>query len=233
MKIKCFFLTGFLAILLIFAIPVVQKLLGYYPGLPGWEMAEIAVKGKNVELCNRITSLPWDIIALGPTLDERKVSCIYKYASLAKDPSACELLMPSSYGLSCVGGALTQPDLCIMNDHSVQWRNKGSDALLEESYTSCLNAKKKRTFENSACCLIAEVAFVRSENDCSSLRESKDFYDECLTSLAFKNADPAICEQVSHPNTKMECVVQAKGMKADPSICSGCKTRVQTLKELK
>ena len=227
MKIKYFCLTGFLAILLIFSIPVVQKLLGYYPGLPGWEMAQIAVEKKNVKLCDRITALPWAIFVLGPPTAERRISCVHRYASLAKDPTACELLMPSSYGLSCVGGAESESDICSMGNGKVSWNNG------EETYASCANTTKKRSQDADACCLIARVSFVLTENDCSPLKQYPDMYDECLQNLAFKNHDPATCNSIANDNTKSACIVNASAIRKNPSICSGCKTRVQTLKELK
>jgi hypothetical protein len=42
-----------------------------------------------------------------PTTQELKTSCVYKYAQLAKDPTACELLMPSEYGLACISNTVT------------------------------------------------------------------------------------------------------------------------------
>jgi hypothetical protein len=230
MKIKYFFLTGFLAILLIFSIPVVQKLLGYYPGLPGWEMAQIAVKKQNVKLCERITALPWAIFVLGPPTAERRISCVHRYATLAKDPSACELLMPSSYGLSCVGGAIDSPECGFNQGYEVQW-NEGNP-VLKSSLKDCQkNIQRSETGE--ACCFIAKIGFVKDENDCSPLKNQERFYNECLDRLSFKNHDPTICEGITDKNLKVACIVRAKAMKQDPSICTGCTPLLETLEDIK
>jgi hypothetical protein len=74
---------------------------------------------------------------------------------------------------------------------------------------------------------------VKSENDCSSLKEEPDMHDECLNSLAFKNHEPAVCAGIANANTKSACIVNAEAIKKNPSICSGCKVRVEKLDQLK
>lgn len=187
------------------------------------ELAEYLVQN------NRSPKGCFDLIwhGIGQQAGEAQAECIYKYASLAKDPSACELLMPSSYGLSCVGGAESESDHCSMGNGKVSWNNG------EETYASCANTTKKRSQDADACCLIARVTFVLSENDCSPIKQYPDMYDECLQNLAFKNHDPATCNDIENDNTKSACIVNASAIRRDPSICSGCKNRVQTLSELK
>src|SRR3990167_3558639 len=93
-----------IVIFAILAIPLIQIALGYH-FQPGWEVARNLVeRGNSVRECEKVRVMPWNMI--GPTESQQRGMCIYEYAKLTKEPSACELLMPSSYGLSCVGGAL-------------------------------------------------------------------------------------------------------------------------------
>jgi hypothetical protein len=50
-----------------------------------------------------------------------------------------------------------------------------------------------------------------------------------LDSLAFKKGDPEVCNDIAHKNLRNACLVKAKAMREDPSICQGCKERVATL----
>lgn len=210
----------------IFVAPLILRTIGYYPDGVGWKVAQqIVTANGQASDCRKIIhtiSHPFS-----PTEGEQRSSCIYDFAKLTKDPSACELLMPSSYGLSCVGGAQSEPDLCSMSNGEVKWKD-GS-----ETYAGCANLTKNRTKDGSSCCLIARVAFVKSENDCSSLKDYSGMHDACLQSLAFKNHDPSVCAGISNANTKSACTVNAEAIRKNPSICSGCKARVETLDQLR
>lgn len=213
------------ALIYVFLLPLPLSLLGYYPYGVGWDVAQKIVDAKGeASDCRKIIHLVSQ--PFSPTEGEQRASCIYTYAKLTKDPSACELLMPSSYGLSCVGGAQSEPDLCSMSSGEVRWKD-GS-----ETYASCADPTKKRTKDGDACCLIARIAFVKSENDCSSLESYSEMHDQCLQSLAFKNHNPAVCEGIGNENTKSACTVNAQAIRKNPSICDGCKARVNTLDQL-
>lgn len=93
--------------LILAAIFLLERTLGYYPGEPGWSVARIAAEKNDVALCRRIIGVPW-IGYLGPTTSESRMGCIYDYAKLTSDPSACELLMPGEYGLSCINNVIAQ-----------------------------------------------------------------------------------------------------------------------------
>ena len=226
---KYLFIISTLAILSIVAIPSIQSILGFYPGYPSWEMAQIAVQKKNVKLCDRITALPWAIFVLGPPTAERRISCVHRYASLAKDPSACELLMPSSYGLSCVAGA-KENDLCSFVNNEMWWMENGVDKKMPRS--ECKKESGAWSAEARACCTISKVSSIRSENDCSPLKTNIPYYDECLYRMAYKNHDPTSCENITNQNRKMACKVSATALKQDPSICTGCTPLLETLKDL-
>lgn len=102
-------------------------------------------------------------IPVYPPLGTMQGGCVRKYAEIKKDPAACELLMPSRYGLSCVGSA-TNNDICfVRNDNTVS--GNGINVPIDE----CINGPDN--IRANACCIIAINAGVKTENDCSSLKE--------------------------------------------------------------
>lgn len=77
---------------------------GYFPAAVPDDLIERIVRGeRKPEDCKKFVRLsaPW---AMGPTEGEQQDLCIYKVAQALKDAEVCELLMPSEYGLSCIGG---------------------------------------------------------------------------------------------------------------------------------
>jgi hypothetical protein len=154
---------------------------------------------------------------------------VYEYAKLTKDPSACELLMPSSYGLSCVGAASEAPICGINTGFEVQWHE--GDQIKRSSLKDCQknNARSER---GNKCCIIAAVSGIRNFNDCSSLAMDAPLFDNCLNELAFKNHDPSACVQIKNDNIRSGCIVSAKALQKDPSICTGCTPAVESIDQL-
>ncbi|MBU1956904.1 hypothetical protein KJ680_00700 [bacterium] len=103
-------LTGLIVLLLIL-VPLFMILVGYKVNNDSGEVAEIAAREGNIELCDKIINYG----IFGPPSDESRMHCVYRYASLTKDPSACDLLMPSSYGWSCLGAARKKGEICSIN----------------------------------------------------------------------------------------------------------------------
>ncbi|MDO8468339.1 MAG: hypothetical protein Q7S29_01100 [Candidatus Peribacter sp.] len=56
-----------------------------------------------------------------PTTYEMQMRCVREYAKLTRDPSACELLMPSEYGLSCINDVTSQEYENHMNSGFFEW----------------------------------------------------------------------------------------------------------------
>src|SRR3989344_4294718 len=78
-------------------------------------VAQWIVKGdRDPHLCfkmpdNVLPFLPVTLFpAMGPTIGSKRSLCVYKVAQIKKDPSVCELLMPSRYGLDCALGAMKE-----------------------------------------------------------------------------------------------------------------------------
>lgn len=206
-----------------------ERFMGYYPGNPGWEVAEIAAaNGKSVEECARIIGVPW--IGMGPSTTEQRRNCIHEYAELTKDPSVCELLMPSWYGLSCVGGARGNYECNFYEENEVSWieNDAGAKATLKE----CSIFDPKRSKRGHECCTVALVTRVKTRNDCSSLSSNQIMFDECQYRLSFKNHDPSTCEPIHDPRVKAACIVSAAALKKDPFICRGCTPPVENVEQL-
>ncbi len=179
----------------------------------GTDFAQEIIKNKrDVSDCFKIIAVP---LLSWTTSGEQSALCIHTYASLTKDPSACALLMPSSYGLSCVGEAMEE-NLCSFVNKEVWWEENGNKKKISRS--ECVNNNVSESFEEKACCIISKIASLQSENDCTVLRENTSFYDECLYRLSFKNHDSKSCERITDSTIKAGCIVSAEALGQDPSI---------------
>ncbi|MBU0458066.1 hypothetical protein KJ652_06555 [Patescibacteria group bacterium] len=159
-----------------------------------------------------------------PTTYEMQMRCVREYASLTKDPTACELLLPSSYGWSCLGVA-TDHRACVML-MSGEVRGNGMNAQWKECVTGSEEIK------SNACCKVALAAKVENINDCNSLDSQPRFYDECQYRVALKNRDSKYCETINSENLKSACLIGTKAMQANPSICEGCSSKIKNVDEL-
>src|SRR5688572_5716417 len=104
-RIVQIFLFGLLGMMgYIILAPIVLRIIGYYHNGIGWEVAKLIIERRGqAGDCKKIIHITPQLFA--PSEGEQRASCVYEYAKLSKDPTACELLMPSRYGLDCVGVA--------------------------------------------------------------------------------------------------------------------------------
>lgn len=79
---------------------IALQLIGYPVDIPPTELAEqISAENGDPLRCRRLQqTMP----TMGPSLPEKRMLCIYTYAKLTSDPTACKLLLPSEYGLACI-----------------------------------------------------------------------------------------------------------------------------------
>lgn len=194
-----------------------------------WDLAEyLTTHDRPVSEC---LDLLW-LEIMAPSQAETRAHCIHEYAKLTKDPSACELLMPSSYGLSCVGGAEESLPCDVESiPYSVYWRD--GDIEHTEHLRSCMTSDTSRSTLGNACCEVAKVAFLKDHNDCTPLKSNQLVYDHCLYSLAWKLHDPSYCSGISKGNPRTACQVLTKALQKDPSICKGCTPAVESVEDLK
>lgn len=172
---------------------------------------------------NRCKNIAHALPTMGPSADDDKMRCVLEYATIAKDPSACELLMPSSYGLSCVGAAMSEyiRPCALGLDRSVTWSNGGRASLSE-----CVNGN------DHECCTVTQARFVVGFDTCNGI-EDGEIKDQCRRDLAFKKADPQFCEDISNALVKSACEVESTALQKDLSICSGCTPPIESLEDLK
>lgn len=224
-KLKRLVSIIFGAFLIFWSIKLCQHFVLGYPNLTNSpiDAARWLVDRKlEPRLCKKIAPN----VSFGSQKAEQQAECIFQYAKLAKDPSACELLMPSSYGLDCVGEAQERFDICSLSE-KVYWE------VGNASYADCRSDSLTRSKLGNECCLIARVTFVKSENDCSSLASAPLLHDECLRRLAFKNHSPNVCSGILNTNTRSACQIESNALLKDPSICEGCKLPVDSISELR
>lgn len=227
--------TSVIVIAIIFIplwLPLGLRLMGYYVDTSGAIVGKrIAEKGGSVQECHHILVMPWNVLS-PPTADQRR-TCIHTYAGLKKDPSACELLMPSSYGMSCIGVAENSQMPCNTNvkPYSVYWRDDEKENTVH--VRECITEKVGRTELGEQCCEVARVAYLMNENDCSSLKKNSIVHDRCLYSLAWKLKEPSYCNEIENENARAACNVQTKAVRDDPSFCPGCVTPLESIDQLK
>jgi len=193
-----------IVILAIIAVPMIQIALGYH-FQPGWEVARNLVeRGNSVRECEKVRVMPWNMI--GPTESQQRGMCIYEYAKLTKDPSACELLMPSEYGWSCVGGA-QEKEPCSFGTYANPTVNgNGIIATLQE----CIDGPQNKRL--NSCCLIAKIKYTDEENNCDMFRDKLVFLDQCHHEMAIKKKDGGECSFILSRNIRTACEVQTRAL---------------------
>jgi len=208
MKNRRLFLALVILILVPFWLPSALRLFGFYVDEPGWYVAKIAVENsKPISVCQQIITTPWNF--LSPTTDDQRALCIFDYARLASDPSACELLMPSEYGLSCIGAAETRERTCtIAFNRIVEWGSYLNGTHQSATIDECRNGSITSDI-GKKCCIVSKIANLRDFNDCSSLSGEKNVYEDCLSELALKLGNPAICDPIEG-QSKTACILRAK-----------------------
>jgi hypothetical protein len=182
-------------------------LFGYEQGLPPWKLAEKLVQehrpAKDCYLY-RTTDL-----GPRPSTYEQQMSCIHEYAKLAKDPSACELLLPGEYGLSClstVGGELFLPRPCVKADGTtwVICDGEGSEVYVKIDHPSHDNCRKYSRRDVREWCFKERTLRLPNVNDCENITFPST-RALCETRYAFKLKDPKLCDNVKDAGREKYC----------------------------
>ena len=130
-------------------------------------------------------------LAPAPTVGEQRTTCVYLVAQQLKDPTACLLLMPSEYGLFCVG-SIWGP---ISDETNCHWYQSNS--------VRCFEGEK----------LIPRVTLCEEST-------AKNLPDECWHRMAFKKKDPAICKEIQNPVLRSVCEVCINTWNKSPEVRS-------------
>lgn len=195
---------------------IVLPIAGYHVWYSSGDLAEKLVReGKPAKECYRLLSLD---LAFGPTVAEKRDTCVYEYAKLAVNPAACEHLMPSYYGLWCVGSvrSLVQTEFCVQK------------AVLPE--LSCIQDGKVFTYpvhgidrcEGYDNRLVRdwcyrERSFSLPVNDCDKTSTPLQ-RDACLIGIAERQMDLKMCNEVQQPTLRSACEVLVKAFRDHPEL---------------
>ena len=143
-------------VVLIITAPLTLKLLGYHVNAISGDVAPIAAKYHDVNICQKIIYISPTFG--GPTAGDQRRYCIFAYAKLAEDPAACELLMPSDYGLYCVGEAMAtedginnRPYFCNADKDKERCYSNKSSTPIEFEYAACESIAKDKQYERDWC----------------------------------------------------------------------------------
>lgn len=194
-------------------LPLLLRLSGFYINEPGWYVGEIAAEKGNPYICKKLFVLGF---SFGPTGSSRRKECIHRYAKITKNPKACELILPDSYGWSCLGVAQATADACSVDyNKEVSW--KVSDELYHEFETAtmseCLENKVVSQM-GQACCYVLRLTSDPEINDCSRFNGNDALMNICISQLAMKKADDSLCAIITDENKRQICEVQARALKA-------------------
>lgn len=157
-----------------------------------------------------LPGLPDFIPVSRPTTEELRASCVFSVAGLSHNPSACELLMPSEYGWSCLGIAQKTGDPCSINyGRYVSWAEKPYEDIRKATMEECQKGKTQ-TEKGQKCCHILLLSSEKGVDDCTRFKGDNLYWDLCLMQLAMKLGQRSICEEITDGNKKSICEIQVK-----------------------
>ncbi|MBU0766968.1 hypothetical protein KKF55_04280 [Patescibacteria group bacterium] len=145
-----------------------------------------------------------------PTTYEMQMRCVYVYAKLTKNPTACELLLPSDYGWSCLGvisGKLFAGRLCTRSgslEHIKVYCNRESEGELSidrPQIDNCLLYERKDLRE---WCYDARTELLDNTYNCQQITQDA-VRDHCEYSYALKLRDPQFCFSIKDKPRREFC----------------------------
>ncbi|PIR48151.1 hypothetical protein COU80_06010 [Candidatus Peregrinibacteria bacterium CG10_big_fil_rev_8_21_14_0_10_55_24] len=180
--------------------------LGYYVNDTGEEVARIAAEKHDVSICRKMRQT-WFVI--GPQAGEQRALCIYTYAKLTSDPSACELLMPSAYGWSCLGelsGTVFEGKPCnysSVRDEVYCNRNFSEGELtIEQPQIEDCNLYSRTDLREW--CHFERTKRREGVHECNAINHPM-VLDYCEYNYAIKMRDPSLCAAVKDEERRSFC----------------------------
>ena len=146
-------------------------------------------------------------------MTEKRMLCFYLLAQKLKDPSVCELLMPSEYGWSCLGVAREKGEICSINyGKDVSWWIESPyDDPQKATFEECKHGQEK-TQKGKDCCHILLLSSEPGINDCSRFEGDTPYMDLCLSQLAMKQKEQNLCAGITDGNARSICGIRLKYM---------------------
>ncbi len=171
--------------------------MGYELGLSPEKLAEKLIEEKRpASDCDLFRTID---LLMRPTTDELQARCIRVYARLTKDPSACELLMPSSYGLSCVGAAEDSEPCVMLADGKKSVGGQGIDTTYDQCLTGAPATRKH------VCCVMAEVMHGTKQN-CDNFPKG-ELRDQCHHIVGVRMKKIEECSFIENERNRTGCEV--------------------------
>lgn len=167
---------------------------------------------RDPKLCLKLQpGLPDFIPVDRPTTDELRRLCVYKVAELTRDPSACELLMPSEYGLAClstIGGEILDPWPCVKADGTtwVICDGEGSEGYIKVNNPSVDDCGIYQRKDLREWCMTERTTHLSGIHECDGIVFPAT-KDRCEIRFAFKQKKPELCDLVQQDNRKQYCQI--------------------------
>jgi hypothetical protein len=117
-----------------------------------------------------------------PPTNEKRASCIFQYAKISKDPTACRLLMPNPYSISCIGEVWHD----LAPGIACTWYTNEIISCADE------NGKVYRT------------------KNCYETQKNALLYDECRIQIALRRQEISICENLKNVELQSVCRVRVQ-----------------------
>lgn len=205
----------------IILLPWVMRGLGYYVDNPGWEVGEIAAKKGNPNLCYKII-VYWHFF--GPTGSQRQGECFFRYATVTLDPSVCEFLLPSEYGLAClsdVGGRLETDIPCTRfagrNEVYCNAKYSEGEITIKNPQTENCNLYKRKDLRDW--CHYSRTYLYKNVHECTLITH-ESVRNICEEGYAFKQKDPSLCDMLKNEQQQKYCKIRINAWIKYPKLRS-------------
>lgn len=184
----------------------IYTMLGYPLDATAGELAERIVENNlDPRLCGKLKAL---FPTMGPTLGEKRANCYYIVAKMKKDPNICEYLMPSSYGWSCLGGAMDFEPCVFLADGNKTIKGQGIVTTFDE----CLSGPTAT--RTHVCCQMARITFQDGNTEsCTSFDGSDPLSDQCHHEVAIKKNSIDECSLIKNVRNRAGCIVGVRALR--------------------
>jgi hypothetical protein len=141
-------------------------------------------------------------------------SCVITFAALAQDPTACELLMPSDYGMQCLADvnaarskeAKADP-LCYEQDGMMRCFDHDTGRLIsEDRYDQIEDCKKYDKISLRDSCHLKRTMTISGANECNRIQDKLLRTIACPKIIAKKEKSEELCRQLPDPWESQECL---------------------------
>ncbi len=161
-------------------------------------------------------------LLMRPTTAELQMRCVRDYAEKKQDPSACELLLPTEYGMACLstlGGKLFSGNHCTgtygRNEvYCSSYSNGGEQTIERPQIKDCLLYKRKDIQE---WCYKERTSILTNVHDCKKIANEIEV-DDCENAYAFKQKDPSLCTAVKDEKRRLYCEIRINTWLKNPKL---------------